>query len=141
MPTSRHELTRWIPGLGGRLRSEGRGSSGRTYWKRGVLDIGLILAGCEHNYVVERTRFHRSAFSRNRHDHDISRDVARDAAPTGCMGKMLWVTIQNLFVEYAYTVFHAYWVLVPVCAARGDLGNGPAAGSHRARQEVSDSVG
>jgi len=46
---------------------------------KGNIGLQLILVGCEHNHVVERTRFHRYAFSQNHCVHDISRVVAGDA--------------------------------------------------------------
>lgn len=42
--------------------------------------------GCEHNHVVERTQFHRYAFSQNHHAHDISRVVAGEAFARGLQG-------------------------------------------------------
>ena len=51
--------------------------------ERGILGLRLILVGCEHNHIVERTRFHRYAFSQNHHAHDTSRVVAGDAVVAG----------------------------------------------------------
>ena len=52
----------------------------------GILSLRLILAGYEHKHVVERTRFHRYAFSQNHHAHDISRVVAGEGVAGGATG-------------------------------------------------------
>jgi len=57
----------------------GRWVFGEAILEREILGLRLILAGCGHNHVVERTRFHRYAFSQNHYAHDISRVVARGA--------------------------------------------------------------
>lgn len=54
--------------------------------ERGILSHRLILVGCEHNHVVERTLFHRYAFSRKHNAHEISRVVAGNAVAGGFAG-------------------------------------------------------
>jgi len=64
----------------------GRWVFGEVILERGILGLRLILTGCEHNHVVECTRFHRYAFSQNHYAHDISRVVARGAVAWGVEG-------------------------------------------------------
>ena len=71
----------------------GRWVFGEVILEREILGLRLVLVGCGHNHVVERTRFHRYAFGQNHYAHDISRVVARGAVVGGVTGVFtsLWL--------------------------------------------------
>ena len=62
----------------------GRWLLGCSYRKGQVLRIGLALAGCEGNHVVECIWFHSCEYSRYYHARDISRIVAGHCCGGGC---------------------------------------------------------
>ena len=59
------------------------------------MGIGLALAGCEYNHVIERIWFHSCEYSRNYH---ILRDVAGDATTRRVAGVIVDLLRYDNFV-------------------------------------------